>query len=424
MAKGGSDPPARPARSSSSCTATLPRSSRRDYAYLGKVADGMDVVEKIEKLDENVDGSPRSGRYIERATISEGRRTRGVTFASAPDGVRIRIHHLGGTGPPLLCVHATGFHGRVWEPFVPRLREHFSVVSLDQRGHGDSDKPASGYDWHELRRRHPRGRRRARAARPCRHRTLGGRRCAGVRRDERPGTFSRLVLMDPVTPQPDIGRFMASRRQPDGGRRTPATRDLGLAPMQMVERLKKGSPLAGWRDDFLRAYVDLRDGTTRRRHVRAEVPSGGRGADLPDGWTARRLGPARAARASDVAAHGRRLADVVLTCERKKRCDRLRNGRGALVAGGHFFPMENPDETVDARSGVPYRRWLRRKRKRRRPSGRRPGDAAAADDRSVRSRPGVQGRRPSGRRDRPRGPSRARSTASSARTARASRRPC
>ena len=44
-------------------------------------------------------------------------------------------------------MHATGFHGRIWEPFVPQLREHFSVIALDQRGHGDSDKPEHGYQW-------------------------------------------------------------------------------------------------------------------------------------------------------------------------------------------------------------------------------------------------------------------------------------
>src|SRR4029077_14160769 len=80
----------------------------------------------------------------------EGDDRRRMTFASTPDGVRIRINHLGGAGPPLPCVPATRFHGRAWEPFVPRLRELFSVVSFDQRGHGDSDKPETGYDWHKF----------------------------------------------------------------------------------------------------------------------------------------------------------------------------------------------------------------------------------------------------------------------------------
>ena len=41
----------------------------------------------------------------------------------------------------LVLAHATGFCGGVWRPLVPALRERFRVITLDQRGHGDSDKP-------------------------------------------------------------------------------------------------------------------------------------------------------------------------------------------------------------------------------------------------------------------------------------------
>ena len=50
------------------------------------------------------------------------------SFAPA-DGVHIRIHHLGGDGPPLLCVHATGFHGRIWEAEIADDALVFSLVS-------------------------------------------------------------------------------------------------------------------------------------------------------------------------------------------------------------------------------------------------------------------------------------------------------
>jgi pimeloyl-ACP methyl ester carboxylesterase len=269
-----------------------------------------------------------------------------LTFASAPDGVRICIHHLGGSGPPLLCVHATGFHGRVWEPFVPRLRERYSIVSFDQRGHGDSSKPETGYDWHsfgvdilavmdEL----------------SLESAVGIGHSAGAAalvfaETSRPGTFSRLVLMDPVTPEPDIARFMASEGNPmsDQARKR---RAIWESTDHMVDRLKRGSPLAGWKEDFLRAYVTygtspLDDGTVELKcppEVEAQIYSmGGR----HDGWD--RLSdlkpPTLLLTGSDSPMWAADRAELAAA--------RMANGRAEIVRGGHFFPMENPDETVDA----------------------------------------------------------------------------
>lgn len=62
------------------------------------------------------------------------------------DGVRIALHDLGGPGrgaatPVLLFSHATGFHGRVWEPMASLLCNQFHCISLDLRGHGTSELP-------------------------------------------------------------------------------------------------------------------------------------------------------------------------------------------------------------------------------------------------------------------------------------------
>jgi len=269
-----------------------------------------------------------------------------MTFATAPDGVRIRIHHLGGTGPPLVCVHATGFHGRVWEPFVPRLRAHHSIVSLDQRGHGESDKPADGYDWHrfgddilavvdELELEAPVG--------------IGhsaGAAALVFAETSRPGTFSRLVLMDPVTPQPDIGRFMASDENPmaSQARKRRAVWD---SRDEMIERLRNGSPLAAWREEFLRAYVTY--GTGPRDDGKVELMSppeieaqiyqmGGR----HDGW--HRLEslrpPTLLLTGGDSPMWAAPLRDAAAA--------RIPNVVAETVEGGHFFPMENPEHTVDA----------------------------------------------------------------------------
>jgi pimeloyl-ACP methyl ester carboxylesterase len=64
------------------------------------------------------------------------------------DGTDLLVHHLGGNGPPLLAVHATGFHGRCWWPLASALTPEFSVWAIDQRGHGGSGKDPEGtYDW-------------------------------------------------------------------------------------------------------------------------------------------------------------------------------------------------------------------------------------------------------------------------------------
>ena len=56
------------------------------------------------------------------------------------DGVELEVHDLGGDGPPLLLAHATGFHGRVWEPLAAQL-SGFHRWSIDMRAHGDSSAP-------------------------------------------------------------------------------------------------------------------------------------------------------------------------------------------------------------------------------------------------------------------------------------------
>jgi pimeloyl-ACP methyl ester carboxylesterase len=62
--------------------------------------------------------------------------------------VEVALHHFGGSGENLLICHATGFHGRAYEPFARRLAEHFTVWAVDMRGHGATDPPASGnFGW-------------------------------------------------------------------------------------------------------------------------------------------------------------------------------------------------------------------------------------------------------------------------------------
>jgi pimeloyl-ACP methyl ester carboxylesterase len=71
-----------------------------------------------------------------------------VQLVPSPDGVDIAVYDFGGSGPPLLLVHATGFCAPLFAPLARRLVAQFRCVGLDLRGHGASSAPADGdFDW-------------------------------------------------------------------------------------------------------------------------------------------------------------------------------------------------------------------------------------------------------------------------------------
>jgi pimeloyl-ACP methyl ester carboxylesterase len=63
------------------------------------------------------------------------------------DTGELRLHAVtGGNGPPLLLVHGWPQTWYAWRMLMPALARDFSVVAVDQRGIGLSDKPQDGYD--------------------------------------------------------------------------------------------------------------------------------------------------------------------------------------------------------------------------------------------------------------------------------------
>jgi pimeloyl-ACP methyl ester carboxylesterase len=59
----------------------------------------------------------------------------------------VRLHAVvGGDGPPLLLVHGWPGSWYYWRLVMPALAQDFTVVAVDQRGIGLSDKPEGGYD--------------------------------------------------------------------------------------------------------------------------------------------------------------------------------------------------------------------------------------------------------------------------------------
>ena len=61
------------------------------------------------------------------------------------EGVRLRATRWPGTGLPVLLLHGLASTRRIWDLVVPGLAG-LPVLALDQRGHGDSDRPEGPYD--------------------------------------------------------------------------------------------------------------------------------------------------------------------------------------------------------------------------------------------------------------------------------------
>ena len=62
-------------------------------------------------------------------------------------GNSLHYRDWGGSGQPVALVHGLASNCRIWDLVAPILAEEFRVVALDQRGHGQSFKPDTGYDF-------------------------------------------------------------------------------------------------------------------------------------------------------------------------------------------------------------------------------------------------------------------------------------
>jgi pimeloyl-ACP methyl ester carboxylesterase len=69
-----------------------------------------------------------------------------VRFFEMP-GARLRAYEWGDeAAPPILCAHGFFDHGRGYDMLAPILAEHYRVIAVDSRGHGESSR-CGGYPW-------------------------------------------------------------------------------------------------------------------------------------------------------------------------------------------------------------------------------------------------------------------------------------
>lgn len=177
-----------------------------------------------------------------------------VERVTSVEGVEVALHHLGGSGPPLLICHATGFHGLAYGPLAAALTDDFRVIALDFRGHGATAAPPSGdFRWMNM----------ASDVVACIEaatdepvigvgHSMGG---ASILLAEkmRPGTFAGAYLFEPIVfPQ----AFLIGRSEnPMSG---PARKRRAIFPTKQaaLERYASRPPLDGLHRDSLAAYVE------------------------------------------------------------------------------------------------------------------------------------------------------------------------
>lgn len=185
------------------------------------------------------------------------------------DQVELAVYDLGGDGPEVLMVHATGFCAGVWTPLAAHLPD-MHLAAVDIRGHGRSTTPDGGMDWHGTARdvlaavdalglEQPFG---------VGH-SMGG---ASLVLAElaRPGTFAGLWLYEPIIfPERIASDPRATQSNPlaDGARRRRA--EFGSRADAYANYASK-PPFSALHPDALAAYVEhgfevLPDGSVRLR---------------------------------------------------------------------------------------------------------------------------------------------------------------
>jgi pimeloyl-ACP methyl ester carboxylesterase len=161
---------------------------------------------------------------------------------------------LAGREPSILLVHATGFHARVWDQMISHMPGRH-IVSLDQRGHGRSEKVrieswrTVGEDlvaWIDAVG--------AEGAIGVGH-SMGGHAMTHAAAN-RPAAFARLTLVDPVVADPAgwSSRAWKTEDLHEGQHPTVKRKNHFASPEAMIERFANRSPYSLFEPEALRDY--------------------------------------------------------------------------------------------------------------------------------------------------------------------------
>ena len=168
---------------------------------------------------------------------------------SGHNGVEISTASSGTGGSTVFLVHATGFCKEVWAPVLDGVAtELFSWVSMDLRGHGASAAAEFPYDWDFV------GRDIYHVLDGLKYDVGVGHSCgaAALIRCEvqHPGSFSRLILIEPIVFPPPFQVL-------DGPMTAAALkrRSLFESRQDAFDRFSSG-PFAAWSSQALDGYLD------------------------------------------------------------------------------------------------------------------------------------------------------------------------
>jgi lipase len=263
----------------------------------------------------------------------------------------VRLHYVdwGGDGPPLVLVHATGFHARLWDPYAERLHGRFRVLALDQRGHGDSGQPRTGMVWPSFAEDLAAviaalGIEGCYAAGHSSGGTAVGM-CAG----NHPGSIRRMMLIDAVLRDPR--RAGVPPGEPNVmAERTRRRRSVWESPRQFEQAMRERRAFARWRPEILSLYAH--HGLRRRTdgHYQLKCPpeveaAVYEGAMQNDPWPA--LGRVRV----PVMLLRATLTEDGRTPMPPDTATRIPNCTDLPVAATHFIPMEEPETVLAAMEG-------------------------------------------------------------------------
>jgi pimeloyl-ACP methyl ester carboxylesterase len=174
------------------------------------------------------------------------------TITSA-DGNTIAVYEFGGSGEPLLLVHATGFCAPMYRAFARELTDTFRVVAVDVRGHGNSRaQPDIDLNWDCIADDvlavasrigddplHAFG-----------HSMGGG--VLALAEHLRPGTFRSLFLYEPIAFPSDFP-MAGQNLMANAARRR---RDTFSSREEVLSRYASRPPLNSIRAEFLVDYID------------------------------------------------------------------------------------------------------------------------------------------------------------------------
>lgn len=178
----------------------------------------------------------------------------------AVNGTTLHFLRWRSLAPPLLIVHGNTHCGGVYAPLAERLAADFDVIALDLRGHGLSDRPAT-YSWCDFR---------ADLVEMIEKLDLrdlllvchsrGGGICL-LAASALPARVRGVVAYEPTTPlqmaaQPGASPQALRERARGLMQRAASRRSTFASREEMYRHFQGRGAFAGWRDEYLRAFVE------------------------------------------------------------------------------------------------------------------------------------------------------------------------